>query len=121
MFPLIIILNNNEINKEGIIQTIYAFLFLLYLISTTLFRLFCYYVQNVFSRTNENKIIFGLKILFTRQKIPAPHFIDFNNSFLIHSLSYERDILVEKDEHKIDGEIDDDNNDASRSYSLADN
>jgi hypothetical protein len=120
-FPLIIILNNTGINRDGLIQAIYAILFLLYLISTTLFRLFCFYVQSIFSRTEENKIIFGLKILFTRQKIPSPHFIDFNNSFLIHSLSYERDIFVEKDKHKQEEEIDNDNNDTSRSYSLAEN
>ncbi len=127
LYPLLIILNICGIKGEDkedtiqiIIRIIYAFFFLCYLIITTLFRLYCYYVQNILSSSKSNMFVFGLKILFTGQRLPQPKFIDFNNSYLIHSLSFEKDISVAKTQHKQGDENNNENNENSNSYSLVD-
>ena len=93
-FPIKMIIDNyngKNVVDEDIITIIYVITFLFYLIETCVLRLNCYYVQYILSSSKKSKFIFGLKILFTKQKIPSPDFIDFNNSFLYHSLSTEND------------------------------
>lgn len=110
MFPIKIILNyiyyeslRNRKEKnifEDILVYIYSFLFLAYLLANSLFRLNCYYVQFILSKKGKkccSKFKFGLRILFTRIIVPSPNFIDFNNTFLYHSLSNEKDFYKEKD------------------------
>ena len=115
LFPIKIIINY-FVNNNEIINIIFGIIFLLYLIGITYFRLNCYYVQYILSSKGNSfitKLCFGLKILFTGTIVPSPNFIDFNNSFLYHSLSNEKDISIKKE--KID---ENDDIDCSRSYSL---
>lgn len=70
--------------------------FLLYLIGLCFFRYNCYYIEHILSSNgNEffNKIIFFINIMLFRVEVPKPNFIDFNNTFIYHSLAYESDLL----------------------------
>ena len=72
------------------------FLFFIYLIITSLFRLGCYYVQFVLSKAGNtfmNKVCFGLRILFKCQEVPEPNFIDYNSTFVYHSLASNSDFM----------------------------
>lgn len=119
LFPIKIIINNFDTNNE-IINIIFGIIFLLYLIGITYFRLNCYYVQHILSSKDKSfisKLFFGLKILFTGTTVPSPNFIDFNNSFLYHSLSNEKDISIKIEKF----DENDDDIDCSRSFSLTEN
>ena len=127
IFPLRIILNKsirndeNKDNKE--LQYIFFFVFLIYLIKNVYFRLNCQYVQEILSKKGNKflkKIEFGLKILFTQTKISSPNFIDFNNSFLYHSLSRDTDFETKKDKKRKKGKsnINNEEIENSQSYSF---
>lgn len=129
VYPFLIVSNKLDITEKTPIKIIYGIIFLLYLVGMAYFRLNSFYVQNVLSSSKENKIIFGLQILFKNQEIPNPNIIDFNNSYLFHSLMTENDISSSNKNGKKSG---DENNNKrindisiqdidSRSYSLVDN
>ena len=126
LFPLRIILNKSikeekrKDDKE--LQFIFCLFFLLlYLFKTVYFRLNCYYVQYILSKKGVKflkKLEFGLQILFTRIKITAPNFMDFNNSFLYHSHSRENDFDIKKDKKRKKGNFNNEDIDSSKSYSF---
>ena len=113
IFPLKIILNNIiyqngnvEVNKEitDIMACVYSFLLLLFFMENSYFRLNCYYVQNILSKKGNNccsKFCFSIQILFTKIKISPPNFIDFNNTFLFHSLASEKDFYNEREKRLV--------------------
>jgi hypothetical protein len=71
--------------------------FLLYLNSLSFFRYNCYYIEHILSSNgNEfyNKIIFFINIMLFRVEVPKPNFIDFNNTFIYHSLAMKVIYLV---------------------------
>lgn len=115
IFPISFILNILPINKKSnLFIDIYFSLFIIYLICNCIFRLKCYYVQYILSSQGISlcsKLSFGLKIFFTRTIIPPPNFIDFNNTFLFHSLATENDFFNQNDLNK---------DDLSRALSLID-
>ena len=125
IFPIKIILNKfyNEENYVKITTVIYSILLLLYLFENSYFRLNCYYVQNILSKKGDkfcSKIEFGIKILLSKKIIiPTPNFIDFNNSFLFHSLSSPKDFYDDK-ELKIMKGIERSDSKISKSFSLTD-
>lgn len=129
IFPLRIILNKSikkddtKDNKD--IQYIFCIVFLVfYLFVSVCFRYKCYYVQSILSKNGKKfvkKLKFGLKILFTRINISSPNFIDFNNSFLYHSLSTENDFIVKKDKKRKKGNMNNEEIDNSKSYSFTEN
>ena len=99
LFPISITLNK-ILNDVVVIPILYinVILFFVYLTITSLFRLGCYYIQFILSRSGEsflNKVCFGLKILFKCQEIPQPNFIDFNSTFVYHSLASSGDFMQE--------------------------
>ena len=106
IFPISFILNILPINKKSnLFIDIYFSLFIIYLICNCIFRLKCYYVQYILSSQGISlcsKLSFGLKIFFTRTIIPPPNFIDFNNTFLFHSLATENDFFNQNDLNKDD-------------------
>ena len=122
IFPLRILLNNflNEDKRDDeVLIYIFSFLYLFNLIAIGYFRLNSYYVQFILSKGGNNfysKLCFGIKILFTNLPVPSPNFIDFNNSFLYHSLSSEKDFYDIK-EKQMKGNDNDELN-VSRSFSL---
>lgn len=117
IFPLKIILNNiiyekgnenedekkiKKVNNEitDIMACVYSFLLLLFFMENSYFRLNCYYVQNILSKKGNNccsKFCLSIQILFTKIKISPPNFIDFNNTFLFHSLANEKDFYNERE------------------------
>ena len=124
MFPSIVI-KNKILGKEkldNIFDIIYSILFLFYLIIISYFRVNCYYVQYILSKKSKNfcsKLKFGLKILFMNEKVPSPNFIDFNNSFIYHSLSSEKDFSFKEEKILLRNTINDDlNNSESFSFSF---
>ena len=125
IFPLRIILNKSikDDNKKDDeeLKYIFCFLFLIYLITNVYFRLNCHYVQYILSKKGNKflkKLKFGLQILFTRVKITSPNFIDFNNSFLYHSLSRDTDFETKKDKKRKKGNINNEEIENSKSYSF---
>ena len=105
MFPSKVILNqflkNNDTDTTIII--IYSILFLIYLIINGYYRVNCYYVQYILSKKGKKfctKLKYGLKILFTNEVVQSPNFIDFNNSFIYHSLASEKDFSFKKEKKK---------------------
>ena len=127
IFPSKIIINHFlKKDLKALLTYIYSFLFLFYLFVNMNFRLNCYYVQYILSRKGNkfcSKISFGIKILFSRIMVPSPNFIDFNNSFIYHSLSSEKDFYDVKDK-KLKKGLDNSNNNNelnnSNSISLTD-
>ena len=123
IFPSKIIINkflNNVQQLFEILTYFYIVLFLYYLTAITYFRLNCYYVQFILARKGNNfcsKICFGLKILFSRVKVPPPNFIDLNNSFIYHSLSSVKDFHDDRDNKLIKG-LDNIDFNNSKSFSL---
>ena len=124
IFPLKIILNNiiyekgneneddeyeegsKKVNEEitDIMACAYSFLLLLFFMENSYFRLNCYYVQNILSKKGNNccsKFCFSIQILFTKIKISPPNFIDFNNTFLFHSLASEKDFYNEREKRLV--------------------
>ena len=124
IFPLKIILNNiiyekgneneddeyeegsKKVNEEitDIMACVYSFLLLFFFMENSYFRLNCYYVQNILSKKGNNcwsKFCLSIQILFTKIKISPPNFIDFNNTFLFHSLSSEKDFYKEKEKRLV--------------------
>ena len=111
IFPLKIILNNiiykkgnenEKVNNEitDIMACVYSFLLLFFFMDNSYFRLNCYYVQNILSKKGNNccsKFCLSIQILFTKIKISPPNFIDFNNTFLFHSLSSEKDFYNDRE------------------------
>ena len=120
IFPLKIILNNiiyekgneneddeyeegsKKVNEEitDIMACVYSFLLLFFFMENSYFRLNCYYVQNILSKKGNNccsKFCLSIQILFTKIKISPPNFIDFNNTFLFHSLSSEKDFYNDRE------------------------
>ena len=68
--------------------------FLLYLNGICLFRFNCLYIDNILGSNGKgfiNKIKLFCKLMFFRIDVPKPNFIDFNNTFIYHSLAYESD------------------------------
>ena len=122
IFPMRIILNKTlkkEKRDDEVLVYIFSFLYLFNLIIIGFFRLNSYYVQYILSKTGNSfssKLCFGIKILFTKIPVPSPNFIDFNNSFLYHSISSEKDFNSEKERQMKDNDNDDLN--LSRSFSL---
>ena len=128
IFPLRIILNkfirNDNKKDDEELHYIFCFIVLFYLLQNVYFRLNCYYVQYILSKKGNKflkKLGFGLRILFTNVKISSPNFIDFNNSFLYHSLSREKDFDVKKDKKRKKGNINAEEIDNSKSYSFTNN
>ena len=123
IFPSKIIINHFlKKNLKTELIYIYSFLFLFYLLENTYFRLNCYYVQYILSKKGIkfcSKIGFGIQILFSNIIVPSPNFIDFNNSFIYHSLSSENDFYDEKDKKLIKG-LDNIDLNNSNSFSLKD-
>ena len=99
IFPISITLSHFfPKNKPHIIVLLYAntILFLIYLIITSVFRLGCYYVQFILSKAGDTfmkKFCFGLRILFKCQEIPNLNFIDYNSTFVFHSLASNSDFI----------------------------
>ena len=126
IFPIKIILNKfykkNDL-YEKITTPIYSFLILVYLFENSYFRLNCYYIQNILSKKGDkfcSKIEFGIKILLSKKiAIPTPNFIDFNNSFLFHSLSSPEDFYDDRDQKIMKG-IEGSDGKTSKSFSLTD-
>ena len=125
MFPSKVIINkilSKEKLDNNIFDIIYSILFLFYLIIISYFRVNCYYVQYILSKKSKNfcsKLKFGLKILFMNEKVPSPNFIDFNNSFIYHSLSSEKDFSFNEEKILLRNTINDDlNNSESFSFSF---
>lgn len=122
IFPMRIVLNKtlkeDKRDDEALVY-MFSFLFLFDLIIIGFFRLNSYYVQFILSKTGNcfsSKLYFGIKILFTNIPVPSPNFIDFNNSFLYHSISSEKDFNNEKERQMKDNDNDDLN--LSRSFSF---
>ena len=124
IFPLKIILNNiiyekgngneddeykkriEKVNNDitDIMACVYSFLLLVFFMENSYFRLNCYYVQNILSKKGNNccsKFCFSIQILFTKIKISPPNFIDFNNTFLFHSLASEKDFYNEREKRLV--------------------
>ena len=124
IFPLKIILNNiiyekgneneddeyeegsKKVNEEitDIMACVYSFLLLFFFMENSYFRLNCYYVQNILSKKGNNcwsKFCLSIQILFTKIKISPPNFIDFNNTFLFHSLSSEKDFYNDREKRLV--------------------
>ena len=97
IFPISLILKKFEVKKE-IFLYIFIFVFLIYFLSTFIFRIGCYYVQNILGNNGNGfikKFIYGLRILFCCQKIKEPDFIDLNSSYIYHSLANNNDFALE--------------------------
>lgn len=72
-------------------------LFLIGLIGCCFYRLNCLYIDYVLSNEGSgfvDKVRFGIKILLGKVKIIRPNFIDYNNSFIYHSLAYKSDFMA---------------------------
>ena len=128
IFPLRIILNKfikkDDKKDDKDLQYIFCIIFLFYLSMNVYFRLNCYYVQYILSKKGNKflrKLEFGLRILFTSIKVSPPNFIDFNNSFLYHSLSREKDFDIKKDKKRKKGNINTEDIENSKSYSFTGN
>ena len=70
--------------------------FLLYLNCLCFFRYNCYYIEHILSSNGNEflqKLKFFINLMFFRDEVPKPNFIDFNNPFIYHSLAYESDFL----------------------------
>ena len=93
----------DKVDKENkvdikIISFIILFAFIFYLYITWYFRINCYYIQYILEKSGKNffkKCAFGFRILFRCQSIPTPNFIDYNSSFIYHSLANLNDFLQE--------------------------
>ena len=86
----------NVKNTESPLLFFSSAFFLLYLNCLCFFRYNCYYIEHVLSsKGNEflQKIIFFINLMFFREEVPKPNFIDFNNPFIYHSLAYESDFI----------------------------
>ena len=123
MFPTKIIISqfikDNDTNNT--INIIYSLLFLIYLLINSHYRVNCYYVQSILSKNGRKfckKLKYGLTILFTNEIVYSPNFIDFNNSFIYHSLASEKDFSFKKVKNKKAVNIDDLNNTNSESFSF---
>ena len=99
IFPISVTLSYlTHVNKTflDIILYINMILFLCYLVMTSIFRLGCYYVQFILSKAGDtfmSKFRFGLRILFKCQEIPNLNFIDYNSTFVFHSLASNSDLI----------------------------
>lgn len=95
-----------SLKNSGLLVSIFSSaFFLLYLNCLCLFRFNCMYVDNVFGEEAKgfiDKIKMFFNLLFCRIEVPKPNFIDFNNTFIQHSLAYESDFNSEDTRSEID-------------------
>ena len=96
-FPISIIFQKKDKDMEKIPFIILS-AFIVYLYITWYFRINCYYIQYILEQNGKGfckKFISGIKILFCCHNVPTPNFIDYNSSFIYHSLANLNDFLQE--------------------------
>ena len=102
----IVKLASMSLKNSGLLVSIFSSaFFLLYLNCLCLFRFNCMYVDNLFGEDAKgfiDKIKMFFNLLFCRIEVPKPNFIDFNNTFIQHSLAYESDFNNDDTRSEID-------------------
>ena len=96
-FPISIFFQETDKDMEKI-PFIVLSAFIVYLYITWYFRINCYYIQYILEQNGKGfckKFISGIKILFCCHNVPTPNFIDYNSSFIYHSLANLNDFLQE--------------------------
>ena len=96
-FPISIFFQETDKDMEKIPFIILS-AFIVYLYITWYFRINCYYIQYILEQNGKGfckKCISGIKILFCCHNVPTPNFIDYNSSFIYHSLANLNDFLQE--------------------------
>ena len=83
--------------KIALKYSVSGFLFVL-LLKSALYRVSCYYVQSILSNQGSDfcsRCLTGLKIFFCLTKIKDLSFVDYNATFIYHSLATTNDFLSE--------------------------
>ena len=94
--PIIKLVTKNINNSDFPTLISSSAFFLLYLNNICMFRYNCIYLDNILSRGGRKficKIKLFFKLMFFITEVPKPNVIDYNNSFIYHSLAYESDFL----------------------------
>ena len=94
IMPIIKTASKNIKNTDFLVLLFSSAIFLIYLNSLCLFRLNCFYIDDIFGNNGKkfmNKLKLFLKLMFFKVDVPKPNFIDFNSTFISHALAYESD------------------------------
>ena len=94
IMPIMKVIAMNVKDSGFLVLLFSSAFFLLYLNGICLFRFNCLYIDNILGSNGKgftNKIKLFCKLMFFRIDVPKPNFIDFNNTFIYHSLAYESD------------------------------
>ena len=105
VMPIVKVASKNLENSGFLVLIFSSAFFLLYLNCLCLFRFNCMYIDNLLDENEKgffNKIKLFFNLMLCRKEVPKPNFIDFNNTFIEHSLAYESDF--KSDEIKNDTE-----------------
>lgn len=94
IMPIMKVIAMNVKNSGFPVLIFSSVFFLLYSNCICIFRFNCLYIDNILGSdgkdlTNKIKLFFNLMLF--RVDVPKPNFIDFNNTFIYHSLAYESD------------------------------
>lgn len=94
VMPIIKVAGESVKNSEFIVLLFSSAIFLLYLNCLCLYRFNCFYLNDVLSNNGKdfkNKIKLFLNLMLFRVEVPKPNFLDYNSTFIYHSLAYESD------------------------------
>ena len=92
--PIMKVVSSNIKNSGFPILLFSSAFFLLYLNCLCLFRFNCFYIDDILKSSGKgfmNKMKLFFNLMFFRQEVPKPNIIDFNSTFIYHSLVYESD------------------------------
>ena len=105
VMPIVKVASKNLDNSGFLVLIFSSAFFFFFLDCLCLFRFNCMYIDNLLDENKKgfiNKIKLFFNLMFCRTEVPKPNFIDFNNTFIQHSLAYESDF--NNDEMKNDTE-----------------
>lgn len=92
--PIMKVVSSNMKNSGFPILLFSSAFFLLYLNCLCLFRFNCFYIDDILKSSGKgfmNKLKLFFNLMFFRVEVPKPNIIDFNSTFIYHSLVYESD------------------------------